>query len=238
MREKLKKQLLLNWLEDRLLEGGYGYSDHVESVLAMKPTAAERREIAELLATCHEKALVYTITGVMEQQPDRGYYDSLIQALDSPVRHKRFLAMRALLCGGYDGALEVLFEKPDVQTAMGDELPWELWDVSELPEPWQGRLLELFCDRYADDPPMTMQARQWLRMVATIPVTDERTADTLVRTWNRLSRGDHSNRFLVLLAMAAAPVPAYEPMLKKAARSRIPDIKLPAKDALSALNED
>jgi predicted exporter len=144
--------------------------------------------------------------------------------------------MRALLRGGYEGALDVLFNRPDVQQAMGDELPWELWGVAEeLPERWQRQILERFNERFREDPPFNMQTHQWLRTLASIPVTDEVTAETMLRTWNRLGRGDHQQRYLLLQAMSAAPVAAYEPILAKYAKSRRFDIRDFARAGLAKL---
>jgi hypothetical protein len=237
MRTELETLLLLDWLEARKdMDECYGYGDHVEAVLAMRPTSAERPEIGQLLVDSQGESQVLTLTGIMYEEPDAAYLPFLVACLDCAEGRKKRYAMRALLRGGYEGALDVLFNRPDVQQAMGDELPWELWGVAEeLPERWQRQILERFNERFRDDPPFNMQTHQWFRTLASIPVTDEVTAETMLRTWNRLGRGDHQQRYLLLHAMAAAPVAAYEPILAKYAKSRRFDIRDFARAGLDKL---
>lgn len=239
MRHELRDLVLQYWSELPEVDAeGYGYMDHVSAVLAMKPTPRERKELASLLLEVEGDDVVGTLTGVMEEQPDPLYRDVLIQALDSPDRRKTSWSMRALLRGGYEGALEILFSRADVQTAMRDEFPWELWDLAkDLPEPMQRRYLALFCERFKDDPPLHMATRRWLGTLAEIPLTNEETVATLCRTWQRLGPRDMHDRYLVLQSMAASPVPAYEPALKQAARSRVPDLKLTAREGLTRLQQ-
>ena len=235
MRERLKELVLQNWSGiDEGPDGElYGYGPHVDVILAMKPGPQEREELACLLLEVEGDEVIATLTGVMETEPDPVYRGALLESLDSLDAYKKCAAMRALLRGNYDGAWECLFSRPDVQVAMGDEFPWEIWrSAKDLPEAWQRRYLEVFCERFEDDPPLHMMTRQWLRTLAEIPVTDERTAATLVRTWQRLSPRDSMDRYLVLLAMAASPAPAYEPMFPKVRKSPVLEMRQAAREGL------
>jgi hypothetical protein len=230
--------LLLDWGDEKNWPEGelYGYMPHVEAVVAMGLSPSDRAEIGELLLECQDRTVLATLTGMMYEEPDAAYLPFLVACLDCADERKKRHAMRALLRGGYEGALDVLFNRPDVQQAMGDALPWELWGVAEeLPEPWQRQILERFNERFREDPPFNMQTHQWLRTLASIPVTDEVTAETMLRTWNRLGRGDHQQRYLLLQAMSAAPVAAYEPILAKYAKSRRFDIRDFARAGLAKL---
>lgn len=237
MRQELREMLLQDWSElSRRMKEPYGYMPHVEAVMRHRLTPKERPEIADLLLGCELENPLYTLTGVMSIEPDPLYRDALIKSLDSENRVKQFVAMRALLRGNYKGAWEILFSRPDVQVAMRDEFPWEIWgSAGNLPESWQRRYLELFNERFKDDPPLEIRTRQWLRTLSKIAVTDDCTVSTLLRTWNRLGKMDHQDRYLLVQAMAAAPVTEYEPMLKKCASSSLPDVKQISKDGLARL---
>lgn len=241
MRKELRELVMQDWskIEEDADGDAYGYGPHVDLVVAMQPTPAERKELANLFLEIEEDNLLYTLSGVMYEQPDPIYSAALIQALDSSNRVKKLVAMGALLRGGYEGAWELLFSRPDVQVAMRDEFPREIWgSAGDLPEAWQRRYLDLFCERFHDDPPLDIFTHQWLRTLAAIPVTDDATVETLLRTWGRLGRGDMHDKYLVLLAMAASPVPAYEPMLKKAAKSKLPEIEDAGKKGLAGLRKE
>lgn len=239
MRQELHHMLLLDWADENAWPKTgeiYGYGPHVEAVVAMKPTPEERREIGELLTQCEDSTRLYTITGVMYEDPAPVYQPVLTACLESNNQEKVFLAMRALLRGGYEGAWDLLFSRPDVQRAMGDEFPGEIWgSAGDLPEDWQRQVLNLFNDRFKDDPPLDIFTHQWLRTLTNIPVTDAATVETMLRTWNRLHRNDHQQRYLLMQAMSAAPAPEYVPIFERIARSKLFDIRDMAKKALAKL---
>jgi len=234
MRQKLKSALQFDWSDTV-----GGYQDHVESVIAMGIKPDERREMCEMLHECEQEETIYTLTGVMYEEPDAAYWDALVRALDSPNKKKRFLAMRALIYGGYENALELLFNKPAVQEAMGDELPWNLWGHGErLTEAMQRNILGLFRKRFTPIPQLNMQARQWVRMLADLSVTDEQVVAILCRIWDGLGRQDSLNKLLVLEAMATNAHPKYEPAFRKAGKSSVKDLRDLGKAGLAVLAGD
>ncbi len=240
MRPELKALVMFNWVGVPYDAQGklYGYGPHVDAVVAMNPTPEEKRELADLFNKTENEVVFGTLEGVMWTAPDPVYRPALVSGLDSPIRQKQSDAMEALLRGGYEGAWELLFSRPDVQRAMGDELADLLWGAAaELPEAWQREYLACFCERFEDNPPLNMCTRQWLRTLANISVTDAQAVKTLLRIWNGLGRNDHLNRYLVLLAMAAAPVREYMPMLKKALKSSMPEMNDAAKKGLGLLEK-
>lgn len=239
MRQELHDMLLLDWADENAWPKTgelYGYGPHVEAVVAMKPTPEERRQIGEMLLECEDRRQLATLTGVMEEEPDPVYLPFLRTCLESDNRKKVSDAMRALLRGGYEGGWDLLFSRPDVQVAMGDEFPREIWgSAGDLPEEWQRQVLSLFNDRFRDDPPFNAFTHRWLRTLANIPVTDAATVETMLRTWNRLHRNDHQERYLLMQAMTAAPAPEYVPIFERIARSKLFDIRDMAKEGLAKL---
>lgn len=239
MRQELHDMLLLDWgNEENWPKTGeiYGYGPHVEAVVAMKPTPEERREIGQMLLECEDRRQMGTLTGVMEEEPDPAYLPFLATCLESDNQRKVSYAMRALLRGAYEGAWDLLFSRPDLQKAMGDEFPDEIWgSAGDLPEEWQRQVLERFNERFSDDPPFNAYTHQWLRTLANIPVTDAATVKTMLRTWNRLHRNDHQQRYLLMQAMSAAPAPEYLPIFERVARSKLFDIRDMAKKGLAKL---
>jgi hypothetical protein len=225
---------MFNWIGADL-EGGYG--GHVDSVLAMKPTPKEQEELGQMLVVCEDEHVVYTLTGVMLEKPKAVYREPLIKALDSPKRFKRYVAMRALLRGKYEGALDALFSRPKVQSAMRDEFPWELHAYAEkMTESQQRQVLRLFRKRFAKGPVFDARNRPWLRLLADLDATDEKIVSILLRIWNELAPCDGQDRFLVLMAMATNPDPRYRPALEKARKSRTPDIRDVARVGLAILD--
>lgn len=241
MRQELHHMLLLDWADESVWPKTgelYGYGPHVEAVVAMKPTPEERREIGEMLLERDDRKPLCTLTGVMYEEPDLVYRPFLTACLESCNQEKVSLAMSALLRGGYEGAWDLLFSRPDVQRAMGDEFPSEIWgSAGDLPEEWQRQVLERFNERFSDDPLLNIFTHQWLRTLTNIPVTDAATVETMLRTWNRLHRNDHQQRYLLMQAMSAAPAPEYLPIFERVARSKLFDIRDMAKKALAKLRD-
>lgn len=219
MREQLKNLLGVNWLGT-----DEGYQRHVDRIVAMRLTPAEKAVICERLDSETDDVLIGTLTGIMETEPDQIYHPSLRRALDSPLARKRRGAMRALLRGGYTGAMDLLFEKPPVQDAMGDELPWEIWGaIAELSEPRRQVLREAFCRRFTPLPPLDAVTRQWLRMLVELPGTNERVVGILLGLWGQAR--ESVDQLAILEAMVSGDDSKYEPVFEEATQSKVKDLR-------------
>jgi hypothetical protein len=222
MRPKVTELLHLDWVKEAV-----GYTTHVKSIIALGLTAEERNEICEFLETTENVQVARVIAGIMEHEPRSEYLESLCRAISRPETEIASRAMATLIRARYPKALDILFSNENAQRAIGDNIGWELMGRGdELTDEMKAKFLELFCRRFGEETPhLDAFTNPWFRMLAEIGGTNDRAAEILLRILGELGRRNAQARYLVLGAMAGAPHPSYEPVLKKARRSSSEDIK-------------
>ncbi|MCE5325104.1 MAG: hypothetical protein LLG01_01690 [Planctomycetaceae bacterium] len=243
MRDKVREKLTRQWLKE-----GVSYCDHVDDLVKLKLTKDERRELAQWSEKEEDEDLLLAWTGLMQMQPDEVYLPALVKCLDTDVRIKAAIVIRALLGGGYRDALETIFACERGLKAAGDDLPWELTNwMDQLTPAMQRQLAKLFCFRYANFPEyfetedghrhppcLLCQDDAWLHALAAIEYTDENVEKTLLWVWDNLVYRTQ-DEYIVLTAMAAHPRPSYKKIFNVYSRNRCIDLRELAQEGLAGL---
>ncbi len=226
---------------------GKGWDDYIRSFIALNPTAAERQRWCEVLQAEEDPLRACMLTGMMEMDPRPEYHEALKKALGKENLEIVADAARSLLAGGYPDALEIVFSNERVQQALGDDLPFQLGGCGNealgLGGPWRQmtgpmreKLLALFCERFGKETPrLNAMTAPWFRLLAQLRVSNARVVEILVRIWGELHPRDTQNQYLLLKTMAACPHPSFEPIFKKAVKSRIEDLRDEAELGMKAL---
>lgn len=231
MRKEVEERFQYEWWND---EKG-SYHDQLESIVQLKLTDKERVEIGELLEKADDSNEEYVgvISGVMFLEPHPIYQKYLLNALNPKYPKKRVCAIEALLKGGYEGALELLFSEPGLLEDMGERFPsYFNWLAKYFTEDMQKKVLDLFAKRFEVTPDLNLFTSSWFGLLEMLTVTNDTVAAILVRVMGELSPRDVDRKYLVLTAMAANPHPSYEPFLKKMAKSKCEDIRDAAREGL------
>ena len=96
----------------------------------------------------------------------------------------------------------------------------------------------MFCKRFGKKTPrLDAMTAPWFRMLAELRESNDEVAAILGRIWNELRPSDTHNRYLLLLAMSACPHPSHEQALRKAAGSKVEDLRELGAEGLKGLSE-
>jgi hypothetical protein len=221
MRPELLEMVLKDWLN---VPDPF-YQRHLDEIRSLEPTPQEKAELAAMLDERQVQHVVGTLTGIMSQDPDPIYVPFLMRGLESGDAYKAMVCADALLDGHYPDALAGIFRSAGALEAIGDGLPDRIIAVcSELTEPMQRQVLDIFCLKFQITPPLDWNAAPWFRLLASLRVTSSTVASTLMRIWDEIRASDTHNRYLLLRAMAANPHPLYKPVFSKMIRSTVSDL--------------
>jgi hypothetical protein len=237
MRPELERLIRTDWSA-----AGGGYDDHCRSIVAQRLTPSERNELCALLRKTDNEDVAANIVGVMALEHFPEYHQALLEAVRRPepvVANRAANAFVGLFFdkGGYPDYLQEMFSNEALQRALGDEFGWLLVGKgSRLTAEMKAQFLGMFCRRFGKKTPSKWdEVSWWYRAFAEVDHTDDEVARILLRIWGELPSSDHQARYLLLRAMAAAPHPSYEPILRKGARSRIADLREEAEAGLAKL---
>jgi hypothetical protein len=222
MRLEIDRLLRLDWGK-----AGIGADDHVRSIIAMKLVPVERQELCALIQQTHDVDLAMVVAAVMGADPQPEYFAALKAALDrNDMRIVKRAAM-GLIDGRYPGYLEILFSSETAKGALGDDFAFLLGGRGAQFTPHMRlQFLDMFCKRFGPQTPrLDAMTAPWFRLLAELGETNEEVGRILVRIWSELRPSDSHNKYLLLLAMSAKPLATYEPILKKAAKSKTQDLR-------------
>lgn len=235
MRPEVERLVHLQWDAEEYLE----VHDHAKSILALNLTPAEREELCALLESATDVTLVTAWTRIMELDPRPEYEPSLKKALENDNLEIVHCAAHALMFEEYPDGLKSVFSNERVLRALGDNLAYELGGCgNRMTKEMDEKFLELFCRRFGETTPeLNMWTRPWFHMLAHLDICNDQVAAILVRIWGELHPMDSHNKFVLLGAMAACAHPSFEPIFKKAKKSRIEDLKDLGNEGLAALKQ-
>jgi len=117
VRPELERLLHLDWRKET-----EGANVHIQSILDLKPTATERKELCSLLENTQNSRLAMVWTAIMGKDPRPEYHHCLKKILDKQDPQIVYHATWALIDGEYPDALEIVFSNEKVQQALGDNL--------------------------------------------------------------------------------------------------------------------
>lgn len=232
MRPELDRLLHLEWWSQTP-----GADVHIQSILDLKPTATEREELCALLESASHVDLAAVWAAIMGKDPRPEYHRCLKRTLQNENPEITYHAIWALLDGQYPDALEILFTTEAVRRAAGDRLGQLLTGRGrDMSEEMKRKYLDLFCERFADNTrAWDLWTSCWFRVLEELGMCNERVAATLVRLWDESHPGDSDTKYTLLRAMASCPHPSFEPIFKKAMKSRIEDLRDEAELGMKAL---
>ena len=235
MRSELSRLVHLDWVNEAPDAGR-----HIASIVALKPTRAERKELCELLKSTSNLQMAAIWTAVMGEAPHPEYHTALKETLNNDNPEVVYHAMWALLSGEYPDAMEMLFSGDRILGIFGDRLPKHLmgrWN--DMTDEMICKFLELFCRRFDETiSEVGLHTGWWLRAVAQLGVIDDEMAGILCRVWGELRPRDIDSRYQLVKTMARCPHPDFEPIIRAAKKSRVEDIKDWAVAGLEALREE
>jgi hypothetical protein len=217
-----------------------GWMPYLEQLESFDPTKEERHEIGQLLLTSDDHDTVAIAAGVMMMTKHSVFRPYLFRCLDGADSYRKSRCMEALIRWADAEAIDLLCRRPDIQEACGDRLPERIEPLAAkgfLSQEQDAALLRLATERLRRTKELDYGSDSWVDLLVRLRATSHEVAQELVRIWGNEPRQAYMYKFTLLLAMVAHPLPEYEPVFRKATKSKVEDIHDLATRGLTALQK-
>jgi hypothetical protein len=233
------RQELLDFLKgnDSTIES-IGWEPYLERFTAFDASDDECCEIGQMLLSAEDNDTISIIAGVMMLSQRAVFRPYLIKAIESVNQHRKARSAEALIRWRDSEAISIICQRPDILEAVGDRLPERVEPLAlegRLSTEHEDALLRLAAARLKCVERLDWNSTPWVDLLPKLKMTRPDIATELMRIWENHGAQDHTNRYTILLAMAAHPSPEYEPVFRKATKSKVVDLHDLGAKGLAAL---
>jgi hypothetical protein len=218
--------------------GAIGWESYLGRFMDLCPTDEDRHDLGELLLSSEDEDTVARAAGAMMMCRHTIFRPYLFQALERTNVHAKRCCMEALIRWRDAEAISLLCKRPDIQEAVGDRLPERVEPLAaagHLTPEQEEALLRLAAARLRRTEVLDSHTEPWVDLLVKLKSTSREVAFEILRVWGNERPQEYMYKYTILLAMVSKPWPDYEPAFRKAAKSKVEDLREMGELGLAAL---